>query len=87
MQFIHKDLGHCCGNEIVKFSLKSGANVRLMTNRDFNLYRRGGRYSYHGGVAERSPLSMKVPRAGHWHAVVDMQGLRGSTSASISLYS
>jgi len=35
------------------------------------------------GLAQRSPVRITIPRTGHWHAVVDMQGLRGNTRASI----
>ena len=85
MKFIHTDLGHCSGNEIVKIELSAGANVRLMTHSNFLSYRRGGQYRFHGGLARKSPLSLSVPSSGHWHAVVDMEGLRGRTSVSVRL--
>ena len=28
-------------------------------------------------------MRLAVPRSGHWHVVVDMQGLRGSTRAGV----
>ena len=37
----------------------------------------------YGGLAQRSPVRIPIPSSGHWHAVVDMQGLQGSTSASV----
>ena len=80
-QFIHSDLGQLSRGDVVEVTLTSGANVRLLDSSNFNAYRRGRQHRYHGGLARTSPLRLSVPRSGHWHAVVDMQGLRGSTRA------
>lgn len=82
-QFIHSDLGFRETGEVVEVSLTSGANVRLMDGVNFSSYRAGGAYRCHGGLARQSPLHLPIPSAGHWHLVVDMQGLRGSVRASI----
>ena len=82
-QFIHSDLGFREAGEIVEVSLTSGANVRLMDSANFSSYRTRGAYRYHGGLARQSPVHLPIPNSGHWHVVVDMQGLRGSTRASI----
>ena len=63
-------------------TLSSGANVRLLDSSNFQTYRRGGRHQYHGGLARQSPVRLAIPNGGHWHVVVDMQGLTGSTRAS-----
>ena len=83
MKFIHKDLGHRQRGEIVEVTLTSGANVRLMNSSDFSSYKNGRRHRYIGGLAKRSPLRLKIPSSGHWHVAIDMQGLRGSTRASV----
>jgi len=87
MKFIHTDLGHCSGGETVRINLSAAANVRLMSQSDFSAYRRGQRFGYQGGLARRTLVDLSVPRAGRWHVVVDMHGLRGSTRASVSLLS
>lgn len=83
MQFIHNDLGQRRGGEIVEVSLTSGANVRLMNSSNFSSYRSGRRHQYIGGLAKKSPLRLQIPNSGHWHVAIDMQGLRGSTRASV----
>jgi hypothetical protein len=60
----------------------SAANVRLLDHSNFQAYRNGRRHRYIGGLAKRSPVRLQIPKSGHWHTVVDMQGLRGTTRAS-----
>ncbi len=83
MNFIHSDLGSRSRGEVVEISLTSGANVRLMSSSDFSNYKSGRAHRYVGGLAKRSPVRLAIPNSGHWHVAVDMQGLRGSTRASI----
>ncbi|MEZ9370454.1 DUF1883 domain-containing protein [Shewanella sp. 10N.286.51.B2] len=85
MQFIHNDLGQRKAGEIVEVTLTSGANVRLMNSSDFSNYKNGRRHSYIGGLANKSPLRLQIPNSGHWHVAIDMQGLRGSTKASVQI--
>lgn len=83
MQFIHTDLGYRQRGEIVEVTLTSGANVRLMDSSNFSSYKNGRNHRYYGGLVKRSPLRLAIPNSGHWHVAVDMQGLRGSTRASV----
>ena len=83
MQFIHTDLGYRQRGEIVEVTLTSGANVRLMDSSNFSSYKNGRNHRYYGGLAKRSPVRLPIPNNGHWHVAVDMQGLRGSTRASV----
>lgn len=83
MQFIHTDLGYRQKGEIVEIILTSGANVRLMDSSNFSSYKSGRQHRYYGGLAKQSPVRLVIPNSGHWHVAVDMQGLRGSTRASV----
>ncbi len=83
MQFIHSDLGYRQRGETVEVTLTSGANVRLMDSSNFSSYKSGRQHRYYGGLAKQSPVHLAIPHSGHWHVAVDMQGLRGSTCASI----
>jgi uncharacterized protein DUF1883/TIR domain-containing protein len=83
VQFIHTDLGYRQRGEIVEITLTSGANVRLMDSSNFSSYKSGRQHRYHGGLAKQSPIRLAIPSSGHWHVAVDMQGLRGSTRASV----
>lgn len=83
MNFIHTDLGSRKRGEIVEITLTAAANVRLMSSSDFSNYKSGRQHRYIGGLARKSPLRLQIPSSGHWHVAVDMQGLRGSTRASV----
>ena len=84
MKFIHHRLGHVAGGSVVEVTLKGGAsNVRLMDQSNFNNYKAGRRHQYHGGLARKSPVRLRVPRSGTWHVTVDMQGLRGTARSGI----
>jgi hypothetical protein len=83
MQFIHNDLGQRRRGEVIEITLTSGANVRLMDSSNFSSYKSGRAHHYHGGLAKQSPLRLAIPSSGHWHVAIDMQGLRGSTRASV----
>lgn len=84
MQFIHSDLGFRSRGELVQFTLSgNSANCRLIDSSNFSAYRNGHQHRYHGGRATRSPVTIAIPNSGHWHAVVDMQGLGGRVNANI----
>ena len=84
MQFTHYKLGHVAGDSVVEVTLQgSAANVRLMDQSNFNNYKVGRRHRYHGGLAQSSPVRLRVPRSGTWHVTVDMQGLRGTVRSAM----
>lgn len=83
MKFLQFDLGSRKRGEIVEVTLTSGANVRLMSSSEFSNYKNGRPHRYVGGLAKRSPLELQIPNSGHWYVAVDMQGLRGSTRATV----
>ena len=85
MSFLKYDLGNLKRGEIVEVTLTSGANVRLMDSSNFNNYKNGRKHRYYGGLAKKSPTRIQVPNSSHWYVVIDMQGLRGSTNASVRI--
>lgn len=48
-------------------------------------YKSGRRFEYFGGHFTRSPARITVPRAGHWHVVVDLGGAAGRVEASVNV--
>ena len=83
MKFIKIDLGSRRTGELVEVTLRgSAANVRLMDSSNFNAYRAGRQHRYTGGLARRSPITLRIPHSGRWYVVVDMAGLRGNVKAS-----
>jgi hypothetical protein len=83
LNFLQFDLGNLERGQTVEITLTSGANVRLMTSSEFSNYKNGRQHRYVGGLAKQSPVRLQVPNSGHWYVAVDMQGLRGSTKASV----
>lgn len=81
--FIHSDLGFRQAGDVVEVTLSgNAANVRLLDSSNFQSYRSGRQHRYIGGLAKQSPARLQLPNSGHWHVVVDMQGLQGTTRAS-----
>lgn len=83
MNFLQFDLGNRKRGEIVEVSLTNGANVRLMKSSEFSNYKNGRNHRFIGGLAKSSPIRLQIPNSGRWYVAVDMQGLRGSTRASV----
>ncbi len=83
MNFLHTDLGHLDGQELVVVTLDKAANVKLMDSNNFSAYRSGHGHDYHGGYVTHSPHRLAVPRAGHWHVTVDLGGYAGSVRAGV----
>lgn len=83
MNFLQFDLGNRTRGEVVEITLTSGANVRLMSSSEFANYKNGRSHRYVGGLAKQSPIRLQIPNSGHWYVAVDMQGLQGSTRASV----
>jgi hypothetical protein len=84
MNFLKYDLGNHKAGVIVEISLSgSAANVQLLDSSNMSNYEHGRRYSYIGGLAKKSPIRLQVPHSGHWYVAVDMNGLRGTTNASV----
>ena len=83
MNFLKYDLGNLKRGEVVEVTLTSGANVRLMDSSNFNSYKNGRKHRFYGGLAKKSPVRIPVPNSAHWYVAIDMQGLRGTTNASV----
>lgn len=86
MSFIHSDLGQCPTGRVVQFTLSgTSANVRLLDSSNFRAYQQGRAYRGVMARAVRSPVHLRVPHGGHWHAVVDLGQGRGHVRASIGM--
>lgn len=84
MEFLQYDLGNLSRGQIVEVILSgSAANVRLLDSSNLSNYKNGRRHTYYGGLAKRSPVRIGVPSSGYWYITVDMQGLVGTTNASV----
>ena len=82
MNFLHYDV-NLNSNSIVEVTLDKQANVRLLDDVNFSLYKSGQRHHYYGGLAKQSPVRLKAPTPGHWNVVIDLGGYAGTVSASV----
>jgi len=70
-------------DDAVEVTLDKQANVRLMDDRNFSLYKRGEKHTYFGGLAKTSPIRLSPPHAGHWNVVIDLGGYSGTVGSSV----
>ncbi len=84
MNYLHSELNLEAG-DVVVVNLDGQANVLLMDWTNFDAYRDGLSYRYHGGLAEKTPVRLVAPRSGHWHLVVDLGGYAGRVRAGVSV--
>ena len=84
VNFLHKDFHLEAGDEI-EVTFNHPANVQLLDIENYEAYRQGKPYQYHGGYATESPVRLPAPAAGTWHLVVDLGGAPGSVRASYRL--
>ena len=87
MVFLDFDLGQRQRGELVEVTLSGGANVRLMNVANLSYYKKGEKCRFYGGLVTRSPYRLAVPEAGYWHVIVDAQGLRNTTVATVKTLS
>ena len=73
--------------EIIQVTLTGGANVLLMDEANFSLYKSGKKCRFYGGLANRTPYRLAIPEAGNWHVIVNLKGLGNSTVATVKTLS
>jgi uncharacterized protein DUF1883 len=69
------DLGSVRKNAVVTVLLQATANVRLMTQTNFQGYKSRKFYKMLGGVAIAPVFKITIPANGHWILVIDVEGL------------
>jgi hypothetical protein len=86
VDFRHYDLKQQPRGAIVAVTIKGNApNVRLLDDPNFRSYRNGRAYRGYGGIPRGSLTRIPIPHGGHWHLVIDFQGLRGSAQAGVNV--
>jgi hypothetical protein len=85
VEHLRYDLGNLKKGSTVVVTLNNQANVQLMTRTEYNNYKAGRRYRYHGGRVTRSPFRIAVPSNGHWVVAIDLGGYAGRISASVAV--
>ena len=86
MNHLHYEFDASQG-DVIEVTLDRAANVQLLDPANYENYKSGHGYRYHGGYATKSPVPLPVPRAGKWHLVIDFGGGAGQVRASARLLS
>lgn len=60
--------------DVVVVECDHQCNVLVMDDVNFENYRRGGQFRYHGGFYKYLPARIGVPHSGHWNTVIDLGG-------------
>jgi hypothetical protein len=68
-------------DDVVEVVLSGPANAMLLDSANYEHYRRGESFEYHGGFAKESPFPITPPHPGRWHLVVDLGGHTGQVEA------
>ena len=84
MNFLHWEV-EVGQDDIVEVTLDGQANVMLLDQVNFDKYRQGVSFRYHGGLAKTSPLRQAPPHQGKWHVVVDLGGFPGKLHAGVAI--
>ena len=81
-EFLHKQID-AGPEDTIEVYLDHPANVQLLDEANYELYRHRRPYSYHGGYAAESPFRVRPPSKGRWHLVVDLGGGAGTVRAEL----
>ncbi len=82
MKYVHQEFD-LDSSSIVEVTLDKQANVLLLDSLNYQRFRRGDDYRYHGGLAKASPVRLRPPHAGHWHVVINLGGYAGNVRVSM----
>jgi len=75
VNFLHFNLGQRPAGAIVRTSLRgSESDVFLVDSMNFSRFKRGESFEYTGGHFKQSPVTLQVPHASIWTAVVIPSG-------------
>ena len=84
MEFLHKRLTLGTGQGVC-VTLDRATNVMLLTESNFQKYKRCESYHYYGGEARKSPAVIYPPRSGTYYLVIDLGGGSGTIKYSAQI--
>lgn len=71
MKYLYYDLGFINSDKEVKVQLQGTAcDVLLLDSVNYNNFRAGRGFHYHGGRVTTSVVTLPIPRYAHWYLVV-----------------
>ncbi len=84
MNYLHQEF-EAGPDDLVEVTLDGQANVMLLDATNFEKYRKGESFRYHGGLARYSPTRLVSPSRDRWHVVVDLGGSPGAVRAGMRI--
>jgi hypothetical protein len=75
MQYLLYDLGTVAGGGTVEVTLGYAANVLILNEENYVLYKENKPRRFIGGYIERSPYRVALPEDGRWFAIIDSGSL------------
>ena len=84
MSFLHKELW-LNNNQAVQVRSSHQCNLYLLTDSDFNNYKRGNGFKYYGGFFTQFPARIVPSHSGRWHLVLDLAGGSATIQHSINI--
>lgn len=82
MNFIHAR-EYLSAGQSVQVDCDTQCNVMLTDDINFNNFRSGRAFRYHGGHRTRFPVILAPPHAGNWNITIDLGG--GSANIRYSI--
>ncbi|WP_072159921.1 DUF1883 domain-containing protein [Pluralibacter gergoviae] len=85
MSYIHSR-EYVENGSIVSVQCSHQINVLVMDDQNYNKYRNGSRFTYHGGFYTHFPANIAVPHSGYWNVVLALApGHRANIQYSINI--
>jgi hypothetical protein len=86
MRYWFNDMGLIDEGKTVEVTLTDAANIRIMDENNFKLFKKGEPHDFVGGYVKFTPYRIKLPRQAHWYVVADKGGQEGEVNAAVLVY-
>lgn len=84
MNFLHKR-EHLNQGDLVEVNCSHQCNVMLLSDMNFQKYKSGQQFSYHGGHYKMFPVRIAAQNTGNWNIVLDLGGGSAHITHSIRI--
>jgi hypothetical protein len=81
--FNYWDLGSCQRGDVWRVELDKAANVFLVDSSNYAAFKADRRFTYYGGLIERTPHDFVIPQSGRWYIVAHSWGLKYPARVSL----